>query len=719
VFFLNKDLKGHDMMWLKARDQFLPLKENWVNYVIGKQPQHLGEGAGRSLTDLGVLQPDLRQMRIPPLNKFGAAVEGMDDWAHGVLPAIGRWATTNPWTKQAAADPARQDSILLRIASRSPKIASCLFNACQRYPMFKEAFESFHGPDALAGCLLTLRSKVATSEILAPQPLATTTSLLHGTQPYNPPATKLAAVKVITKKDQVITENLPPLEEHEQDQLKRDGFLVRDLRKGEQFSRAYDTQIPFTLTNPTDSGICELLEKPGKFTKALVILGPHTSKGRKAGMATVIRLSDRKLLNASPTTLWVKPELESREDFQKWVDEQSNKKLQKGGTYVLVDSNRGGDGTCAFTVNRVLGKDEYEVSWDSCLDHRRPNTLPAIDTRDTHAIQEYRPDRYFGPATLVLGTKAEKFRALQHTLYAPHDVRIFRLRTAKENESRYSYDPDKREAPFIPGSRVDLQMALIQKMASAGGGSLKLKSDGQEVAINSGQLQTKRAALFSLILGHGLAEDLARELLKQADVAGISGKRAEFYVKYADGYPYPYETSGVGPQAPAIPEPQVGSDPTLGYLPTVGPEQYGFQVPPLESSQTDMTRWDMRPEALPDPQTMQGAQQAAQTGQKDVFDVSALKGLIKTVGHDDLFDEDLKDLFDTLNRLGRMRFLFYWHNDDFENRYGKQDLPDLEDSFSNVFDGLGDLVLWLSEKTVNFSGGGNMLQPSLADVAGN
>jgi hypothetical protein len=52
---------------------------------------------------------------------------------------------------------------------------------------------------------------------------------------------------------------------------------------------------------------------------------------------------------------------------------------------------------------------------------------------------------------------------------------------------------------------------------------------------------------------------------------------------------------------------------------------------------------------------MQGAQQAAQTGQKDVFDVSALKGLIKTVGHDDLFDEDLKELSDTLNRLGRMR----------------------------------------------------------------
>jgi hypothetical protein len=392
-------------------------------------------------------------------------------------------------------------------------------------------------------------------------------------------------------------------------------------------------------------------------------------------MATVIRLSDRRTMNASPTTLWVKPGLESREDFQKWVDEQSNKKLQKGAPYVLVDYNRGGDGTCPFTVTRVLGSGEYEVSWDRYNDHRRPETLPAIETRDTHPIHEYRPDRFFGPATLVLGTQAEKFKALQHTLYAPHDVLIFRLRTEAENNKPGDFD--KREAPFATGSRADLQMALIQKMASAGG-SLKLKSDGQEVAINGGQLQTKRAALFSLILGHGLAEDTARELLKQADVAGISGKRAEFYVKYADGYSYPYETSGGGPQAPAIPEPQVGSGPTLGYLPTVGPEQYGFQVPPLESSQTDMTRWDMRPEALPDPSTMQFAQQAAQTGQKDVFDVSALKGLIKTVGHDDLFDEDLKDLFDTLNRLGRMRFLFYWHNDDFENRYGKQDLPNLE-----------------------------------------
>jgi hypothetical protein len=94
---------------------------------------------------------------------------------------------------------------------------------------------------------------------------------------------------------------------------------------------------------------------------------------------------------------------------------------------------------------------------------------------------------------------------MQNTLYVPHDARFVRLRTPKQNEQRY-YDPDKRQDPFIPGEQVDLQMALVQKMASSDG-LLKLKSDGHEVAIGSGGLQSKRAALFSLILGH-------RELLQ-------------------------------------------------------------------------------------------------------------------------------------------------------------------------------------------------------------
>jgi hypothetical protein len=51
-----------------------------------------------------------------------------------------------------------------------------------------------------------------------------------------------------------------------------------------------------------------------------------------------------------------------------------------------------------------------------------------------------------------------------------------------------------------------------------------------------------------------------------------------------------------------------------------------------------------------------------------------------------------------MDKIGRMLFLFYWHNDEFENRYGKEDMDELEDSLKQAFTINGDLVLYLKEK---------------------
>ena len=45
--------------------------------------------------------------------------------------------------------------------------------------------------------------------------------------------------------------------------------------------------------------------------------------------------------------------------------------------------------------------------------------------------------------------------------------------------------------------------------------------------------------------------------------------------------------------------------------------------------------------------------------------------------------------------------MFYWHNEEFKDRYGKQDLPELEDTLRNSFEILGDLVLFLKQKTID------------------
>jgi hypothetical protein len=43
--------------------------------------------------------------------------------------------------------------------------------------------------------------------------------------------------------------------------------------------------------------------------------------------------------------------------------------------------------------------------------------------------------------------------------------------------------------------------------------------------------------------------------------------------------------------------------------------------------------------------------------------------------------------------------MLYWHRDRFAERYGKHDLPELESGLKNAFETLGDLYLFLKEKS--------------------
>jgi hypothetical protein len=100
------------------------------------------------------------------------------------------------------------------------------------------------------------------------------------------------------------------------------------------------------------------------------------------------------------------------------------------------------------------------------------------------------------------------------------------------------------------------------------------------------------------------------------------------------------------------------------------------------------------------PTTMITAQQAAQTGQREVFDTAMLGSLLKAVRQDSMVDRYLSDLMKGMDRLGRIYFQFLWHGEEFEDRYGKQDLPELEDGMRNSFESMGDIIHKLKQKSV-------------------
>jgi hypothetical protein len=118
----------------------------------------------------------------------------------------------------------------------------------------------------------------------------------------------------------------------------------------------------------------------------------------------------------------------------------------------------------------------------------------------------------------------------------------------------------------------------------------------------------------------------------------------------------------------------------------------------MSASQTDRTVYNpASPLAQRDIQSVVGA---AQTGQKEVFDTAMVGAMLRAVRDDSLVDRYMGELTKGLDKLGRILFMFYWHGDRFAERYGKSDMPELEDSLRNAFEMLGDVILFLKQKTI-------------------
>jgi hypothetical protein len=118
----------------------------------------------------------------------------------------------------------------------------------------------------------------------------------------------------------------------------------------------------------------------------------------------------------------------------------------------------------------------------------------------------------------------------------------------------------------------------------------------------------------------------------------------------------------------------------LGYEDQPVPIEFTREVPP------------------PDPMVMQQAAEAAQTGRKDVFDVSMLVGLLKTNRSDDLIGDYTKTFRLCLDRVGRVLFKLFWDREMFVGRFGEDDIDKLETTLLDVLDTLGDLTLFVTRK---------------------
>lgn len=668
TFFIAGDLKGHELLYMKSQDSFVPLKENWINYILRKRPQMLGDSTPRNTSQLGVMQPDLNQLAGGP-NKFASAAP---TWLREALPGLAAAALHVP------KDNPRGVHLCDFLRKEGSWAARSLVKLCSDYPRIGALLDQFHDPAELRSALEEgFRNETASALVSRPRQKQAG-SVLDCFHPI-----KSGSLQIIREAP---TNSLLPdvLTVAEREQFLRDGLIVRDKRAEDEVSKAYKVQTEEILRNPDASGVYEVLVRPRQFERAFVAIGPQGPRA-KQNYATLVRIGDgessRNWLNVHSSHIWANKECP---EFKEWFDGLPEAKtLEVGDRNVYMAVGPNGEATVPFEVRRSIpsqeGTHSYDVYFRDYAEHRRP-AFQSNDNRPRYVSDLATGDAYDDGERIHLGHKlGSKLRATRGDVYVPAGFKLLKVRSADSDEA----------TPIRLGNSADIQLLIGEKTAA-----LKIVNDGIEVLLN-GRRFTQKAAFVSLLADHGFAEPAARQMLKEAHAAHVSRRSHVTYrVKYAN----PFLTD----QGPTIPFPQEQSmtDPYMGSgLPMPGPQEQFVQANNPYPNAAEMYSPTAPVEDFG--AAVQTVNQAAQTGQREVFDTSLIGTLLKSTRDDTMIDRHLGDMLKALDRLGRLLFSFYWHRDRFADRYGESELPELEDGLRNTFEGLGDLILFLLLRSVD------------------
>jgi len=790
VFFLNGQLKGDELLYVKDQDAFVPMEENWINYLLNRRPHVLGSPEEKKLQELGVMQPDFNAMARPPYtgSKYASAghVRSLVDYLsqtvqpefRSFVPVIlsspgseKRAELSTRWNlptfiKRAGKDAAKR---LIATMRKRASFADAVLKYYSMQDLIKAADDAAEPMDdeeyAIEYPHMGQRVRVVNgdhkgklgqitgidetryenekkeedgTEVRSTKTEKRITVKLDDGGTYSTddcksdlrrPNEKRSSVKQAADGDTMIEGTAPTVQvmvadkanvenlgttmltDDQKERLQRDRYLVVDNRGPDDVARVYATQISKTLQNPHCSSYVNVLTQGGNFKPMLVIRSPmgdqrhEYDNDRMKGLSVVVDLASKRVRMVAPNDVFT--DNEGHKENQ-WEDAFNNLSDPAGvgerNKIVLVNADR--EGSAPFFIEskvitadgqvRLYGSfDRYPVtdSLTTMKDMLMPKFRGRVFNQSDSRAGKYGIGCCTGDydACLVITKKdGSKITQIGNDYFVPNGMKA--IVASKEDIEPWKLDRpkspyDRKPKPdelANPQTIADIEMQLYKSGAVS---KIQPISDGIEfwLRVNGAQSRplSKVAALKELIERHNMREQDANALLKMAKRSGAP----EYYVskpqmrKAAQGdVPMP----GV----PYFPEPTMGTDPSIG-VPTIYPQDDAVAagvggMPPQEMDMDATFR----------------AEQAAQSGQKEVMDTAVVGGLVKTMDPNAAIDGYIGDLMLGLDRVGRILFMYYWHYEKFKDRYGQQDMPELEDNLRNVFENLGELTLFLKQKTV-------------------
>jgi hypothetical protein len=683
AFFLNNQVKGVDMILNKRTNSFVPLTEEWVDSITNRQAVELGTGAPEDVQQ-DFEDPDFDFLQHPSSGTLGY---------HNVKVSSAKdepWSFEDAWenmkyaTKMAASKDKEFNEAWRGFVGAVTKKQKIEKSASA--DLFKDYASKIGGPKAVATMLKSLEdfnmAKAAMTFYDGPAAFYTD---------------KFANDCYLIKKQaeeqpkfDIKVTDVPRGTEDAKD-IVENGFTVTDKRKDEEKSTAYTTEYTKYMASPDGPGVYDVLMPDGKFKTGYVMYEytlPGDSEGpcepcghRNLGTKVYFPDDDRCADTYGTDKVYVKNN--GTEDPKKGSVYDKAKDLgdiESGSKVLLVSPD-----------DMYIGPVDVKEFVGSKGD--RPSFVCGISSGNLWSIN-----------TIEVADFSGRPKRSGNMVTIPSDwrfLKLYRKRDKRENETWEAYDRDVKPEWVNLGSESSMFDYMLKNAhhflrVSHNNGNFRFNFDKHSATDPANYKQ----ACITLITKLGLGYGQAKKMLKAAELDG----GVEYIIKFAQASPF----VGVGMPQPQMPAPD--TDPYTGMpvyeMPYVDETQGQLQgVPggnPYENVQGENVGGEMEQnqELPPDQEAQQLAQQAAELGQKNVFDQATIGGLSRVYDTGNVIDSYIPQFMETLDRLGRVLFLYYWKHDDFIARYGTDDVVEMEDVLRSTFKTLGKLTLDLKRKSV-------------------
>lgn len=665
VFFINGAVKGTDLLYRHRSKNFVPLTNDWAEYILGLQESEVGEGLSKENAEPRDGGLNMQRLIYPPSyagdRKKYASYKELSNLNEQLPSGQSVYADIQAASKEVLSTEKSASAIKNFIVEDGGYSAvELIVSAMEKNASFAEAMSILVGPDNFL-----------------PQEL-------------NEETAKQSVKSASEKKDRGVTLHIGAMNSNikeASEDLYKKGYQIEDNRAPEGVvDKVFEDKTDGKeFTGASEPGVHELLAKDGDSVKCLV--APCNNKDltldidrewlEDRDFETRYDNPDQKSLVAidldSGKTKTTKPE--------KLVVINAQEKAKEEGSDDDSDLDKLSDAPSAgkyYQMLDVSGKAPYDKTLS------KPFYVKSKDSGGGKGVDKFTIDY----------SKNDWGDGVDLTLNPDYDNNDYDDRVFKKGDVAF-VEVDKENKSLALATHTDLQHMLVE----GGVKKASVYKKGDYFVIREGdsvsEERSKVATVCSLMRNYDFSERLSDSVIGRATESQPFHFIAPVMEKGAHNLSFEQppefeqdtdETFGIAREQPQSVQIVADSD---------TPEQDEARV-------GDSVKFDDAA-SLGTKGPMELAQMSEEMSMPSIFEHGVVGSLSKTYNSSLMIDKYLPDLESALDKLGRMIFLFYWKPEDFSDLYGEDDQSGLENTLLSNFTSFGDLVLELLKKRKSFS----------------